>query len=325
MRAGAAPVVGAAPGRDVPVGGGRSAAASYREAPRTERRGPYVRAAAEPPSDELPQPAEPPAAGGQLADHRAAARTGRRAPAPARAAGGRPQQERQQREAARPARTRRTRRPAASRGEGRSPGRSRVPPGRAPPAPAPDRGQLLRHLPRQLGLHPARDVERASSSNLRRVAAQLEPLHRQLRLHELALGGDGGVLPRRHREGPRGEPGQSGQTTAWCRRPADHTGHQREVRDQPVHGAKMAGRSHPPVTSRWVWLSRWASCSVAFASKTAMVCVPPSRGWAAPVPYGADGPSRCRKYARGIVRPPARKAVLTAGQRGTDRTSGTAR
>ena len=51
---------------------------------------------------------------------------------------------------------------------------------------------------------------------------------------------------------------------------------------RPSIAPKTAGRSHPPFTSRWVWLSRCASCSTASVSMMAHGDLPFLR-WTGPL------------------------------------------
>lgn len=47
-----------------------------------------------------------------------------------------------------------------------------------------------------------------------------------------------------------------------------------KLETSPSIAPKTAGRSQPPLTSRWVWLSRWASCRSAPVSMMVMLVDP---------------------------------------------------
>ena len=177
-------------------------------------------------------------------------------------------QQRAQREGAE-ATTRRRRRARAGR-RGRCP----APRGRGSPAPArgrataagPPRGRAPARRPGTRRARPAR-----ASSSLR-VLAQLPPLDVQFGLDEFALRGDGGVLAGGHGEGAGGqprEPGDDDGLLAETAPPATPVIRAR-LETRPSIAPKTAGRSQPPLTSRWVWLSRCASCSAASVSMMAI-------------------------------------------------------
>lgn len=63
-------------------------------------------------------------------------------------------------------------------------------------------------------------------------------------------------------------------TVCWLAVPPATPVMRARLETSPSIAPKTAGRSQPPFTSRWVWLSRCASCSAASVSMMAMR-VPP--------------------------------------------------
>ena len=112
------------------------------------------------------------------------------------------------------------------------------------------RRDLRRDPVGQVRVHPlAAEAGRQLHLLRRGVVLQLVLFLADLRLDELVLGGDRDVLAGRHRERAGGQPGQAGQHDqvrgpAGGADPRAHARDQRDVGDQPVHGAEH-GRAQP--------------------------------------------------------------------------------
>ncbi len=142
--------------------------------------------------------------------------------------------------------------------------------------------QLHGDLAGERRLDAAGDVELGELLHLvDRMLAQLLALHVQFGEDQFALRGDGGVLAGRHREGTGRETRQPGDDDDLrSDGAAGHTGHQGEVRDEPVHGAED-GRPQPSTVD--------VAVRVVVAVRGVQRCFDVDDGHAAYLPKCANG------------------------------------